>query len=469
MKNTVIAGALVIIAAAFAGCSVIDLNKIIKDYVEPAFEFDIKPPDDYKPIFVKTVKDMPPDLPPDARVEIKSVDTRTPGMTRLQVHIVDSSGTFYKSASPEQLKNLVCEVVETVNGRERVVTNAVVRELSDVRSEPMALALITDNSGSMGQKRATTVQDAIANFAGTTSDRDALAVVRYDNKVNVEVPLTKNKSQFLSELKRDGLTGYGGGTAILDGTAAGIEHLTMNATDYTDRYAVVFTDGKENASKKYKKPQLIEYSLRSQIPIIAVDFGARINETYMRELADATGGSYYHIYMTEEFELLFADIYRRTRNAYVIEYPTTEYGSHTVRIKVCVGKGSAQDTATYDNSPQVGTVALIDVNFDIAKSTIRDESRPAIQEVIDLMNNYPSMTIELRGHTDSTNSTGDPQYNQKLSQSRAEAVREAIIAAGIKGSRITAKGYGESMPIATNTTPEGRQRNRRTEFVILSR
>ena len=85
------------------------------------------------------------------------------------------------------------------------------------------------------------------------------------------------------------------------------------------------------------------------------------------------------------------------------------------------------------------------------------------------MNRYPSMTIELRGHTDSNNSTGDPQYNQKLSQARAEAVRDAMIAAGIDGSRISAKGYGESVPVATNDTAEGRQKNRRTEFVILSR
>jgi outer membrane protein OmpA-like peptidoglycan-associated protein len=292
--------------------------------------------------------------------------------------------------------------------------------------------------------------------------------VRYDNKVNVEVNLTKDKAIFLNELRHDGLAGYGGGTAILEGTAEGIRHLASNASTYSERYAVVFTDGQENASK-ISREKLIELSLQNRTPIIAVDFGNRINEGYMRSLAEATGGSYYHIYLTDEFDLLFEDIYKRSRNAYVIEYPTKEFGTHKVRVKVCVGKGSASDTASYDNSPQVGTVALIDVHFDVAKSTIRDESKPAIKEVVDLMNRYPNMTIELQGHTDSTNSTGDPQYNQKLSQSRAEAVRDAMIASGIKASRIIAKGYGESMPVATNKTPEGRQKNRRTEFVILSR
>ncbi len=456
------------VAVLFSGCQFLDMNKLIKDWVEPAFEFDSQPPPGYKPIFVKTVKTMPADLPPDASVEIKSVDTRTPGVTKLQVHIVDENGAYYRSASPEQLKNMVCEVVEVVDGRERVVSSVKVSELNEERVDPMALAMITDNSGSMGQKRATTVQDALEAFSRTTNADDALAVVRYDNKVNVEVPLTKDMDIFRSELRHDGLAGYGGGTAILEGTAEGIRHLAAKASSYDSRYAVVFTDGMENASK-ITKEELIELSLKNRTPIIAVDFGARINEGYMRSLAEATGGSYYHIYLTDEFEPLFADIYRRTRNAYVIEYPTTEFGAHEVRIKVCVGKGSASDTAQYDNQPQVGTVALIDVHFDVAKSTIRDESREPIQEVVNLMNRYPSMTIELRGHTDSNNSTGDPQYNQKLSQARAEAVRAAMIAAGIDASRISAKGFGESVPVATNDTAEGRQKNRRTEFVILSR
>ena len=468
VSRTIIASSLAAIALLFSGCQFLDMNKIIKDWVEPAFEFDSQPPPGYKPIFIKTVKTMPADLPDGASVQIKSVDTRTPGITKLQVHVVDSTGAFYRSASPEQLKNMVCEVVEVVDGTERVVTGVKISELNEERVDPMALAMITDNSGSMGKKRATTVQDALEAFSRTTNRGDALAVVRYDNKVNVEVPLTKDMDIFRSELRHDGLAGYGGGTAILEGSAEGIRHLASKAGDYETKYAVVFTDGMENASK-IKKEELIELSLKNRTPIIAVDFGARINEGYMQSLASATGGSYYHIYLTEEFEPLFADIYRRTRNAYVIEYPTTEFGSHEVRVKVCVGKGSAADTAFYDNQPQVGTVALIDVHFDIAKSTIRDESREAIQDVVNLMNRYPSMTIELRGHTDSNNSTGDPQYNQKLSQARAEAVRDFMIAAGIEADRIAAKGYGESVPVATNDTAEGRQKNRRTEFVILSR
>lgn len=79
------------------------------------------------------------------------------------------------------------------------------------------------------------------------------------------------------------------------------------------------------------------------------------------------------------------------------------------------------------------------------------------------------MKIELRGHTDAQNKTGDPEYNTKLSQKRADAVKEALVKRGIAADRITAFGYGESRPVADNNTEDGRSLNRRTEFVIISR
>ena len=76
----------------------------------------------------------------------------------------------------------------------------------------------------------------------------------------------------------------------------------------------------------------------------------------------------------------------------------------------------------------------------------------------------PSMIIEVGGHTDNV---GDDATNMKLSHDRAKAVREYLVNAGIGANRVQAKGYGESNPIATNDTDDGRRSNRRTEFIIL--
>jgi len=76
---------------------------------------------------------------------------------------------------------------------------------------------------------------------------------------------------------------------------------------------------------------------------------------------------------------------------------------------------------------------------------------------------YPDTYITVEGHTDSTGST---EHNQKLSERRADAVRDQLLRDGVPASRVTVKGYGESAPIADNSTPEGRQSNRRVQLEI---
>lgn len=81
------------------------------------------------------------------------------------------------------------------------------------------------------------------------------------------------------------------------------------------------------------------------------------------------------------------------------------------------------------------------------------------------MKENPSQTAIISGHTDST---GNDEYNQKLSERRANAVKDAIIEEGVQAERLQAKGYGESKPIADNATKEGRQENRRVEAEIYT-
>jgi outer membrane protein OmpA-like peptidoglycan-associated protein len=80
------------------------------------------------------------------------------------------------------------------------------------------------------------------------------------------------------------------------------------------------------------------------------------------------------------------------------------------------------------------------------------------------MRKNPRMVVEIGGHTDSE---GSDTYNQTLSQNRAGSVRQYLIQAGIPAAQVTAKGYGETVPVADNTTEAGRALNRRTEFKII--
>ncbi len=106
----------------------------------------------------------------------------------------------------------------------------------------------------------------------------------------------------------------------------------------------------------------------------------------------------------------------------------------------------------------------LNVEFDYDKSDVKDKYRDGIKKVADFMKEFPKTTAVIAGNTDSN---GSNDYNQKLSERRANSVRQYLISNfGIKASRLTAIGYGETKPIATNDTDEGRQRNRRVDAVL---
>jgi outer membrane protein OmpA-like peptidoglycan-associated protein len=109
-------------------------------------------------------------------------------------------------------------------------------------------------------------------------------------------------------------------------------------------------------------------------------------------------------------------------------------------------------------------IILKNVFFDYNASTLRPESNTELDNLVTLLNENPSMKIEISGHTDSD---GSDDYNQKLSEGRANSVVKYLIGKGIAESRLTYKGYGETQPVASNDTDEGKQENRRVEFKVM--
>lgn len=101
--------------------------------------------------------------------------------------------------------------------------------------------------------------------------------------------------------------------------------------------------------------------------------------------------------------------------------------------------------------------------FDVDKTEIKPAARESIAKAAEVLVKYPDTYITVEGHTDSTGTT---EYNQKLSERRADAVRGMLLRDGVPASRIGIKGYGESDPVADNSTPEGRQSNRRVQLEI---
>ncbi len=109
---------------------------------------------------------------------------------------------------------------------------------------------------------------------------------------------------------------------------------------------------------------------------------------------------------------------------------------------------------------------LPDIHFEFDKAVIKPESYPILDSVARWLLSNPSMVVEIAGHTDNI---GPAEYNLRLSQRRAEAVRQYLINKGVPPERIYARGYGETQPIADNSTEEGRSQNRRVEIRIIKK
>ncbi len=111
-----------------------------------------------------------------------------------------------------------------------------------------------------------------------------------------------------------------------------------------------------------------------------------------------------------------------------------------------------------------GTImSLSDILFDFDRATLRRDAELNLAKVAVILDQFPEMHITVEGHTDNV---GAEEYNLKLSERRAQAVRDFLVSQGVEAARLDTRGYGMSQPVASNETAEGRQKNRRVDLVI---
>ena len=115
------------------------------------------------------------------------------------------------------------------------------------------------------------------------------------------------------------------------------------------------------------------------------------------------------------------------------------------------------------DTPRGLVVTMADVLFDTGKYNLRPEARERLARLSGIVLAHPGLNLEVEGHTDST---GGDELNQKLSEQRAGTTREYLIQQGLSDGSVTAKGYGKTMPVADNSTAQGRQQNRRVELIV---
>lgn len=157
-----------------------------------------------------------------------------------------------------------------------------------------------------------------------------------------------------------------------------------------------------------------------------------------------------------------------TGKKYELVVKSADYQTAYENVNVPVSQKNQEITKDFPlNNLAVGSkIILKNIFYDFDKATLRAQSIIELDHLIQLLNDYPNMRIELSSHTDNK---GTADYNVYLSNARSKSCVDYLISKGISKNRLEYKGYGLTQPIATNDTDAGRQLNRRTEFKILSK
>lgn len=150
---------------------------------------------------------------------------------------------------------------------------------------------------------------------------------------------------------------------------------------------------------------------------------------------------------------------------YNVKVEADGYVPQTIIVQIKDKETTINNIQLYEQLKEKQVLVFNDINFETGSAVILPSSYPILDNIAELLKANTTVVIEIGGHTDSQ---GSDSYNLRLSESRANAVRNYLIQRGVEATRLIAKGYGETMPIAPNTTRDGRARNRRVEFKVIS-
>lgn len=285
--------------------------------------------------------------------------------------------------------------------------------------------------------------------------------------VNLGYPINTPGEEGSLFVSLDGKTAYLASDRHLEAGAAGKSSFEagVDARKHTDLYAFELHEAARPEPVTYAQATVVDADTRqplsAKLEIVDLSTGKLFIESYAdrdgRFLVCLPAGTNYALNVSQEGYLFHSENFALEGVASFEEPYQLEVALQ--RIPVPVAEAGDTPAAPPANKP----IVLRNVFFETASADLLPTSQTELNRLRDLLNDYPDMRIKVMGHTDNVGSDSD---NLDLSNRRAEAVRAYLIAQGIAAERMAAEGYGELQPIATNDTPEGRQRNRRTEFVV---
>ncbi|MBO6937670.1 MAG: OmpA family protein [Deltaproteobacteria bacterium] len=192
------------------------------------------------------------------------------------------------------------------------------------------------------------------------------------------------------------------------------------------------------------------------IPGVVIKMTAPNGNHYFTQPTDSHGYAEVLVPISTRYEMEYLSLGRRNTTA-TVEVPDGPRRD----VRLTLRYRQWRPPAPPEDEPGF---RLDGVNFETSSARIDRGSYPRLDRVVEYLEHKPDARIRVSGHTDNV---GNPRANQRLSEQRAQAVREYLVSKGIAGDRIEAVGYGDTQPLASNDSDEGRARNRRIEAIEL--
>jgi hypothetical protein len=313
-------------------------------------------------------------------------------------------------------------------------------------------SFVLDHSGSMGEDRASELQQSVFNAINANFRRDpegmtTYSLQKFDGEGNIKHLVT---SQEIDRIGKElvppiGLLGFGNSTAIKDALYEAITTLSEDSVS-DSKIIILFTDGYSNTDQNpLALSDVIRMAIDHNINIVPVGFGSYIDVPYLESIAYYAGGDFYQVFHEDEFNQLFDNILVDIGLNYELEFSPCMFGDQ-IEIELSLqGLDVALTASTFFSTPPKEGYS-IDLDILFAEASAKIEQAADLEELdqlLLLMKTKLALRIVVEGHTDKV---GSEKYNLDLSLRRANSVKEYLVQKGIDSSRIETKGYGWSTP-----------------------
>ena len=445
----------------------IEGNKAAK-FIGELFKFQGPTPKNYIPVsrssFISAnqFKSIPIQKNRQLNLELKLLYPRSE-FGKGNVNILVGDSKYYKYLDSISEKNI--EYIKlSKDGKECIVKKFVVNSKPELKRN---VAFLLDHSGSMGDERANVLQRAVADaIFNNQSINNIYSVFKFDHTSRLIVNSNKFDEINSKLSPGNGLADFGGGTGIEDGLETAIDHLILDPIS-NSKIVVLFTDGVTNSRRSsLSLNQIVNKAIQNNINIITIGYGTLIDESYLNQIAQLSGGSIYRIFNKNEFQLLFENVLFDLRNLQNIEFSPCMFGDDlTLSVKLRLPDSTITSSTIFKTPLKQGYKIDLNVVFANNSYAIDPVFFPEIDKFAAFMKEESKVKVLISGHTDKA---GDDASNQILSQRRAESIKSYLIKKGINNLRIKTKGFGETLPaFEYQPNTESNILNRRIEAEII--